>query len=107
MTSDRTSRRDFVRTALGGLVALPMLAACRPGDAPLCGDVSELSAGERDARLVTLGYELKSPNPSETCAGCVQFTPPSSDACGRCQIVRGPIDPRGRCKRWIARSGSR
>jgi hypothetical protein len=103
----RTSRRAFVRVALSTLVATPLLAACRAGE-PSCTDLSALTPAERDLRLVTLGYLEKSPDPTQTCGGCVQYGEAKADdpggaSCGRCQIVRGPISPRGRCKRWVAK----
>lgn len=106
------TRREVGRLALAVLAGAPVLAACQKSG-PICTDLSTLTPAERDLRLVTLGYQDKSPDPQKVCAGCVQYGEPDPNdtvqsavtaGCGRCQILRGPVSPRGRCKRWSERA---
>ena len=103
------TRRELGRIALAVLVGAPLVAACQPS-APTCNDVSTLPPADRELR-VTLGYVDKSPDPARVCGGCVQYgasegaapgETPLPSGCGRCQILRGPVSPRGQCKRWAA-----
>ena len=86
--------------ALLALSAAPFLA-CRRGLE--CTDTSQLSAADLQLRVDTLRYTDESPDPKQHCAGCQQFKPRGDGACGACVVVRGPINPQGRCKRYAAK----
>jgi hypothetical protein len=101
------SRRDCGRVLLavvGGLGAVAM--GCR-GDghgAHACADTSTLTPAERELRA-TLGYVDRSADEARSCKHCQQWSAVAASPCGRCTVVRGPIDPEGRCKKWAAREG--
>jgi hypothetical protein len=81
--------------------------ACRGKTTPPeCSDTSSLTPSERDMRSSTLGYVDRSPDATKTCSGCQQFSRVPGSACGRCAVVRGPISPQGRCKKWAAREAT-
>ena len=40
----------------------------------------------------------------KTCTNCQQFVPaPAANACGTCKILKGPINPKGYCKSYVAK----
>ncbi len=95
------SRRDVARGALS-VVAL-LLVGC---DAPLlCTDTSQLSPADVELRERTLGYVDRSPDVKRTCSGCQQFKPHGEKTCGACVVVRGPVNPAGRCQKWAGKAG--
>jgi hypothetical protein len=103
------SRRECGRVVLAVTTGLgAAFIGCRgPGDAlRACADTSRLTPAERELRLSTLGYVDKSPDEKRTCSLCQQWSSVAGSPCGRCTVVRGPIDPAGRCKKWAAREGS-
>jgi hypothetical protein len=99
--SNRTIFRRDATLGLLALVVLPTVAAC---DRELeCTDVSQLSAADIELRKRALGYTDQSPDSERSCSRCQQFKPKGEKACGACVVVRGPINPRGRCRKWAAK----
>ncbi|MCL4296675.1 MAG: high-potential iron-sulfur protein [Anaerolineae bacterium] len=123
-----TSRRSFLKRAVfigaAGLITPVLLSACSgeeaaqrtetgaSGTSPekaaagttVCAAPAELSALESATRKA-LNYVDESPEPEKVCANCRFFKPPEANAtCGGCEIVGGPIAPRGTCNTWAAQS---
>ncbi len=95
------------RAALGRVVALP-LAAVLPALAgcsktPHCEDTSALSPDDAHIRSEIAAYVDQSPDPNKHCSACAQFNPAGKDACGTCKVVKGPINPNGYCKLFVAK----
>ncbi|HEY6880664.1 MAG TPA: high-potential iron-sulfur protein [Polyangiales bacterium] len=99
------NRRETIRL----LVVTPLMAAglsaCGKKSEPdSCSDVSALSDGEKSARSA-LQYTDKSPQADKHCDVC-NFYQPAGDpaACGGCQLVKGPIHPKGYCTAFAAKT---
>jgi hypothetical protein len=104
MRDDKVSRRAAVRT-LGLLPLLGVagaLAACGKKTEPdSCSDVAGLSDAEKSARAA-LQYTDRSPQGDKRCELCSLYQPPSDvSQCGGCQIVKGPIHPKGYCTAFV------
>jgi hypothetical protein len=100
----KLSRRDVLQrgTALG-VVALVGAAACGKEKKVLyCADTTSLSAADAQIRM-SLAYVDHSNDPRKSCANCQQFIPSAPDACGTCKVVKGPINPTGNCKSFLAK----
>jgi hypothetical protein len=96
----RIARRQLTRGLLV-ILAAPQATGCRHDLE--CTDTSQLSPADLELRTRTLAYVDKSPDPKQACASCQQFKPRGADKCGACVVLRGPIDPRGRCRKWAAK----
>jgi hypothetical protein len=103
--SDRLSRRDLLQqTAAMGALAAFGATACKEKTPPLaCTDTSALSPADLQIRTV-LAYVDTSMEPGKTCSGCQQFLPAATNACGACKVVKGPINPGGNCKSFVAKT---
>ncbi len=104
------SRRDALRqTALFTLVGVGagLAAACSKkseSTALSCADTSALAPADLEMRAVTMAYVEKAPDPAKQCDNCQQYkAPPAPGQCGGCTILKGPINPVGFCKAWIAK----
>ena len=104
------SRRDALRRSLAVLgaaaagSAIAVLGCSKKETALSCTDTSALSPSELTIRT-SLAYAEASPEAGKTCANCQQFkAPPAPTDCGACNIVKGPINPKGYCKSWIAKT---
>jgi hypothetical protein len=104
--SDKLSRRDLLHrsVAFGALATFGAAACGKEKRAALsCNDTSALSSADAQLRT-TLVYVDTSTEPGKTCAQCQQYNPaPSADVCGTCKIVKGPINPGGYCKSFVAK----
>jgi hypothetical protein len=127
MMRGEMNRKDFLRIVFLGLATGAggsLLASCSKkeeteqtaessGDAPKpatksaaadpCTDVSGLSEMDLTMRNETLKYVAVSPEPDKKCDNC-KFWQPSEEAgaaCGGCQLIKGPIDPKGYCTSWF------
>ena len=85
-TKLQNTRRTLLRVALGTLGAVSFLG------------MSARSAKAAKVSKSVVGYQ-NSPKGSERCDNCRNFEPP--DACAK---VEGPIDPKGWCSFWVAKS---
>jgi hypothetical protein len=104
---DKMSRRDVLHqsAALGAFVAVGSLAtaACNKPAALSCVDTSSLSPADVQVRTA-LAYVDMSTEAGKTCSNCQQFIPPAAaGSCGTCKVVKGPINPIGNCKSYVAK----
>src|SRR5450755_2536517 len=102
--ADQLSRRDLLHhsAALGAFVAFGT-AACHKAAALSCADTTGLSPEDLQVRTA-LAYAEASQDPTKLCIKCQQFLPaPAPDTCGACKVVKGPINPAGSCKSYVAR----
>jgi hypothetical protein len=104
--NDKLSRRE----ALGGtaafawVAALPIVACGKEKPKVLmCTDTTGLSPVDLQVRETVLAYVEVSATPGKNCANCQQFIPAAPNACGTCKIVKGPINPGGNCKSFLAK----
>src|SRR5580698_1075170 len=101
---NKLSRRDVMQqgAALSAFVVFGTAACSKP--APLvCTDTTGIAPAEVQARTA-LAYVDLSTEPGKTCNGCQQFLPaPKPATCGTCKVVKGPINPAGNCKSFVAK----
>lgn len=98
-----TRRRTLaILGGAGGTLALaPLMSAC--GEKELqCIDTSGLTP-QQVAQREGLQYVDRSGNAAQNCANCQFYQAPNADgACGACQIMPGPVHPKGNCASWAA-----
>jgi hypothetical protein len=103
---DKISRRSLLqRTAALGTFSAFGAVSCgkRESAALVCTDTTGLSPADLSVRTV-LAYVDVSTTPGKTCSTCQQFVPsPVPRSCGTCKILKGPINPIGNCKSYLAR----
>jgi len=101
----KISRRNLLHGS-SSLCALAVGAGgCSKSAAPAlsCADTTGLSPGDVQIRA-TLAYTDISTEPGKTCAKCQQFVaPPTEGSCGTCKVLKGPINPSGNCKSFVAK----
>jgi hypothetical protein len=104
---EKLSRRYVLRqsAAFGAFALFGASAACSKKPAALsCTDTSSLPATDAQVRSA-LGYVDSSVEAGKTCTGCAQFIAPAAPGtCGSCKVVKGPINPNGYCKSFVART---
>jgi hypothetical protein len=104
---EKLSRRDlFQQSAALGVFAVVGVGGCSKAEplGPSCTDTSGLSAADVGVRTA-LAYADMSMEAGKACAICQQFLPgPAPNACGTCKVVRGPINPKGSCKAFVAKT---
>jgi hypothetical protein len=97
-------RRDALRRlavlSLSTFAPMSLLACSKRAS---CLDVSGLSTDEVNQRNNVAAYTEQATDPAKPCASCAQFVPTAPDKCGSCKIVKGPINPQGGCKLWVAK----
>lgn len=103
---EKISRRSALKISLSVLPlavgGTALLQACG-SDKLDCSDVSGLSAEEAATRT-NLEYTETSPHgEAKNCIGCRFFTG-NETQCGSCTLVKGPINPAGYCKSWVAKA---
>ncbi len=106
--ASRVGRRDAVRHlaifAASAVAPTFLLAACKGGAKELsCADTTGLTPDEISMRT-NLAYVDKGTDPAKQCAKCNFFKPAAPDACGSCTLVKGPINPAGNCKSFVAKT---
>ena len=107
------TRRRFLAWLAGASAAA--IAACRGEQAsPRREEARRLGAGLDCSDLVMLSaaeivtrtsneYRQHTDRDDQFCLICLNYVPPpSSDRCGTCRTVKGPINPDGWCKQWTA-----
>ena len=109
MTTNNSSRRDFLKSALSigalSIGAGAALTACgkekkAEAAASGCNDVTGLSEADKTMRT-TNAYADVSTKADQDCVGCQLYKPAAAGAaCGGCQVLKGPIAPKGWCKLW-------
>lgn len=115
---ENSSRRTFLQrlAVLGtaGVVTPAVLSACGGGEEGgaqegaggeasfSCTDTSGLTEQEIQMRN-NAEYVDDSPHEDKTCDNCQLFTEPAGgEQCGGCQVIKGPIHPKGYCNLWVA-----
>jgi hypothetical protein len=119
-TRDRTRklvlRRVFLARSVAAGLGFAILARCGTSQAPSetateppterydpdldCTDTSGLWPAELATRENN-EYTDRSPHRDRHCFNCTNFIPPQTKGqCGRCDTVKGPINPLGWCKAW-------
>ncbi len=67
-----------------------------------CSDLSGLTDAEKQVRT-TFEYVAETNIEGKRCDNCQFWIKPTGDAyCGGCQIIKGPINPKGYCNQWVA-----
>ena len=101
---DKLSRRDLLQNAAAmSTLAVFGAAACNKGPAALiCTDTTGLAAADITVRT-SLAYVDFSMEAGKTCTSCQQFVPTSPTTCGTCKVLKGPINPKGNCKSYVAK----
>jgi hypothetical protein len=102
--SDKLSRRDVLqRSAALGALALSAAACGKKTPALSCSDTTGMAPADVQIRT-TLAYTDYSTEPGKTCTGCQQFVaPPTPNTCGTCKVLKGPVNPAGYCKSFVAK----
>ena len=106
---DRFSRRDMLqRSAAVGVLAVAGVvggAACSKEKRLVCTDTSALAPADAAFRTSpAVAYEDTAADPAKPCNRCQQFVPPPGPhACGSCKVVKGPVNPNGGCKLFVAK----
>jgi High potential iron-sulfur protein len=97
------SRRDMLLTG-AGLVTLAGIAACKSTPKELaCTDTAGLAPADAQTRT-TLQYADKSTQVGKSCSNCQQFEPAGEGQCGKCKVVKGPINPGGYCTAFVVKT---
>jgi len=101
---EKLSRRDVMQqsAAFGALMVLGA-SGCHKAAALTCTDTSALAPGDIMIRT-QLAYVDMSTEAGKVCSGCQQFQPAAPGACGTCKVVKGPINPNGNCKSFVAKT---
>jgi High potential iron-sulfur protein len=106
--SNHLARRDvfqpFAALSLAVFApgALLTLAAC--SKSANCSEAPGLSADELKAREDTAQYQDQSMDATKHCALCSLFVAPTQTGCGACKVLKGPINPNGYCKLYVAKA---
>jgi hypothetical protein len=104
---DQFSRRDVLeRGAAFGVFAAISGAACgKQKHALSCADTSTLAPEDLALRTSSaVAYADSAVDMSKPCDRCQHFLPaPVADTCGACKVVKGPINPKGGCKLFVAK----
>ena len=101
---EKLSRREALgnAAALGALVAFGGACSKKPV-ALSCTDTTGLAPADLTVRT-SLAYVDASMEPGKACQSCQQFVaPPAPGSCGSCKILKGPINPGGYCKSFVAK----
>jgi hypothetical protein len=96
------------RTAVFGVAAIVGVAgeaACSKEKRLSCLDTSSLAPADAQFRTSpAVAYLDIAADAVKTCDQCQQFVqPPAPRTCGTCKVVKGPVNPRGGCKLFVAK----
>ncbi len=103
MSKQELDRRSFLKqvgfAAAFGLGA-HALAGCGAKEQDPCGDLTGLSAQDRQTRI-TYAYRSETLIEAKRCDNCNFWKAPTgSGPCGSCTLVKGPIAAAGYCNSW-------
>lgn len=105
MSEKKMSRRELLGATLfaGAAAAFgsSVLTACG-GSGPTCTDTTGLSQGDIATRTANLYVDV-STEAVKNCNSCNFFRGAGDNACGTCQVIKGPISPAGNCRLWAAK----
>ncbi len=102
-----TRRQLLAQAAKLVLVAAPLGLGLGCRGSASCIDPDLLTTSDASLRA-SLNFTDHSPiGPEKDCLGCAFFHAVSQDSgdCGRCEIIQGPVNPRGYCVSWSPRVG--
>jgi hypothetical protein len=110
------NRREFILKNLAPVAGMAILGGLLSGckksdqkettektvtDEDPCNDLSQLTEEEKAIRE-ELEYVAKSPFPEKVCDNCaVWIKPEEGKLCGGCEIMAGPVNPKGHCASWV------
>lgn len=103
------TRKDFLKKLpLVGVAIFSggaLLQSCsKSKEEDPCADLSKLTEEEKQTRK-EFEYVAKSPYPEKLCDNCeFWLNPAEGEFCGGCEIMEGPINPKGYCTAWVAKS---
>jgi hypothetical protein len=104
---DKCSRRDVLQrgAAFGVLAAFGAAACGKERHALSCMDTSALAPADLALRTSTaVAYADSAVDLGKPCDRCQHFLPaPVAGDCGACKVVKGPINPKGGCKLFVAK----
>lgn len=103
---NKINRKEFLKklpllglTIVGGGFILQNCAKSKTDEDP-CADLSKLSEEEKQTRK-DFEYVSKSQFPDKLCDNCELWVAPEEGTiCGGCEIMEGPIHPKGYCNVW-------
>ncbi|HEY8432435.1 MAG TPA: high-potential iron-sulfur protein [Sandaracinaceae bacterium] len=108
MSDGKMGRREAAKRALmvlgAAVIAPSALAGCGSKEEEggfSCQNTSGLSPAELSTRQ-SQAYTDSSPHADKRCDNCRFFQAGQPNACGTCQVIRGPIHPQGYCNLWAA-----
>jgi hypothetical protein len=104
--NSKLSRREALSktAALAWMAAVPAIGCGKEKPkALMCTDTTGLTPADLQIRETVLAYVDVSAIPGKNCANCQQFIPGPPNACGTCKILKGPINPTGNCKSYLAK----
>ena len=104
------NRREFILKNLAPMAGIAILgglvSGCNKSDTKVaekdpCSDLSQLTEEEKSIRK-ELEYVAESPYPEKVCDNCaVWIKPEEGKVCGGCEIMAGPVHPKGYCASWV------
>jgi hypothetical protein len=103
--NDKPTRRNVLQrgSALGVLAVLGTGACKNEAKALSCVDTTGLLPSDVLVRT-TLAYVDASMEAGKASTLCQQFVaPPAAGSCGTCKVRKGPVNPTGYCKSFVAK----
>lgn len=94
--NDRNRRAFLQIAAAAPLLVFAGVKAAQAAE--VCVDMTDLTDSEISLRKAQK-FELYAADQSKICNGCA-FYKPSSETCGTCQILMGPVAPKSHCTSW-------
>ena len=105
--SNKIARRDvFQRLAAVSVAVIAPSALLACSKHPNCTDTGGLSADDLKVRNETAQYQDQTSDASKHCSICSLYVAPTQEGCGSCKVVKGPINPNGYCKLFVAKTPS-
>ena len=105
------NRREFIKripiVSGSAILAGLYIKGCKSSEQPdPCSDLSGLTEEEKNTRK-EFAYVSKSPYPEKVCDNCeLWIAPKEGSLCGGCEVMEGPVDPKGYCTVWAAKEES-
>jgi len=107
---NKITRKEFLKQLpllgvafVGGGLILQSCSKSKTDEDP-CADLSKLTASEKATRNA-FQYVSKSLYPDKLCDNCELWVAPEKGMiCGGCNIMKGPIHPKGYCSGWAIAS---
>jgi len=81
------------------------LSSCGEGENKVvCAGPNNLTMAENSLRKASK-YVEEAPDAAKNCLGCGFFqADPANATCGKCEIFIGPVNARGHCDSWAAKT---